>query len=228
MFKRLKGLLVKDTIILNGLRAVGTGIILMVLMLFMQPSDMPIAVAFAFPIAAPVMLLVMVFFRFILQIVKLGGVGNIMCIFFTVPGDPLVFLLFKIKPNLAIINNFSVFNFKAIILVYRNTESIPQNSEANTSQGAATCPFAGRILADKESEVLGSRWPSKATILTISNDWVVKTNGTDFGWIDKAGQIRKGIPEDPSATLTPVAVIGTVKGNGFYIDGKKVGELVTW
>jgi len=90
------------------------------------------------------------------------------------------------------------------------------------------CPFAGRILVDKETEVLGFKWTAKETIFTIDNDWNVKSNGKDFGWIDKKGQIRKGIKDDPDATMSFREIIGRVKNNTFYIDNNKVGELVKW
>jgi len=201
----------------------------MVVMLIAQPVGMSFFIPLVFPIAAPIMLLFMVLIKLVLSIVKLGGVGNIMCMFFTVPGDPLVYLLFKLKPNLAIVNQFSIFNFAALMLVYKTDVPMSKHTTpSNSLKVESKCPFAGRIIADKESVVLGFTWPSKATIFNINEDWEVISNGTSYGWIDRSGQVRKGMKGNPEATLTPGTIVGVVKNEGFYVDGSKVGDLVTW
>jgi membrane protein implicated in regulation of membrane protease activity len=113
----------------------------------------------------------------------------------------------------------------ALVLVYyiflRDNSSKTTYVVEDTS-----CPFAGSILVNEVTDVIGFKWPAKETIFTIDSDWKVKSKGKDFGWIDLNGQIRQGFGGDPKATLSPEPIVGFIKGKIFYIEGKKIGELV--
>jgi hypothetical protein len=88
------------------------------------------------------------------------------------------------------------------------------------------CPFKGRIIVNRDVSVLGFNWPTNATIFEIDSNWNVMSKGSHFGWIDKNGQIRKGIKDNPEAVLSPGKIIGKITFGKFYVNGKFTGELI--
>jgi len=101
MINNLKGLLVKETVWLNTLRSICAGIVWTVISLFI-PNDgnSPFYLKLIYPIVFPVILLMSLGIAQILKLFNMGGVGNILCMLVVVPGDPLLFLLFNIKPKI--------------------------------------------------------------------------------------------------------------------------------
>ncbi len=228
MFENFKGLLIKETIWLNALRSICAGIVWMILSFFM-PSDAnsPFYVKLFFPIAVPVLFLMFLVIAQILKMFNMEGIGNILCMFFTVPGDPLLYILFKAKPELVPVKSLNIFNFVSLILVYKDKPSIPNTQPTNENKGS-TCPFAGRVIADKEVKAMSFTWPIKATIFVIDDDWKVSSKDSSFGWIDKNGQIREGLKGDPEATLSLGKIVGKIINNGLYVNNEKVGDLVKY
>ena len=231
MFENLKGLLFKETVWINTLRSMCAGLVYMILMLIAQPGGMPLYIPLLYPVLFPIAWLLFYIVSQILRIIKLGGIGSFMCMLASVPGDPLVYLLAKIKPALVPVKDFKFINFAPIILVFKDDVSIPETININDENKNETgkCPYSGRIIGDKEDSVMGFQWSTKGTIFTIDDDWNVKSNGKEIGFVDKIGQIRKGLKGDPNSTL-PVGeeVIGIIKNGVFYINNTKVGELVQW
>lgn len=228
MFENLKGLLIKETAWLNILRSVCAGFVWMIISFFLpNDANSPFYIKLLYPIGFPIILLMFYGVAQILKLFNLGGVGNFICMLITVPGDPLLFALFKLKPELVPVKNFNILNFAGIILVY-NDDIPASKTPPATNAEVLSCPFAGRIIADKEGSVMGFTWPTKGTIFHIDNDWNVTSNGKSFGWIDKNGQIRKGIKGNPIETLSPGSIIGKIENNILYIDSDKAGELVKW
>jgi hypothetical protein len=228
MFENLKGLLIKETAWLNILRSVCAGFVWMIISFFL-PNDgnSPFYIKLLYPLVFPIVLLMFYGIAQILKLFNLGGVGNIMCMLVTVPGDPLLFVLFKLKPELVPVKSLNILNFVGIILVY--SDNIPASKKPpSTKRELLSCPFTGRIIADKEGSVMGFSWSTKGTIFNIDNDWNVTSNGTSFGWIDTNGQIRKGLKGNPIETLSPGSIIGKIENNILYINSKKAGELVKW
>ncbi|HOG19950.1 MAG TPA: hypothetical protein PKW37_05865 [Salinivirgaceae bacterium] len=230
MFKKFKGLLIKETLWINTLRSMCTGLVVMIPMLIAQPEGMPFFAPLLFPISAPIWLLIFVIVAQVLKIVKLGGVGSIMCMCMTVPGDPLVFLLSKIKPEIVPVDNFKFINFAPLVLVYKDDSyvSASSNSAEENINDTGKCPFAGRVIGDKEGSVMGFSWPTKGTIFEIDENWNVISGGRKIGYIDRIGQIRKGLKGDPNATMSFEEIIGKIEHNMFYINNDKFGELVKW
>jgi len=228
MFENLKGLLIKETAWLNILRSVCAGIVWMIVsFFFINDVNSPFYIKLLYPLVFPFVLLIFYVVAQILKLFNLGGVGNVMCMFATVPGDPLLYVLFKLKPEIVPVKSLKIFNFVGIILVYSDNISASKNFSSNKEE-VLSCPFAGRIIADKEGGVMGFSWPTKGTIFKIDNDWNVKSNGTYFGWVDKNGQIRKGLKGDPEATLSQGEIVGKIINDMLYLKNEKVGDLVKW
>jgi len=225
MFENFKGLLVKETIWLNTLRSVGAGIVWVILSFFI-PNDgnTSFYTRLLGPIGFIFIYWLFVFFAQILKVINLGGIGSIMCMMASTPGDPLVYILFKIKPEFVPVEKFDILNFVGIILVYKN--DIPAKVRAKQNTGNVTCPYSGKIIGDKEGTVLGFSWPTKGTIFSIDEDWNVLAQGASYGWIDKNGQIREGIKGNPEATLSPGKIIGKISNNIFYVNENKIGTLI--
>jgi hypothetical protein len=224
---KLKGVLILETVWLNLLRSVCAGVVWMVILIFFPSDDSPFYLKLLYPLFFPFMLVVMYGVSQILNLFNLGGIGNILCMIITVPGDPLLFALFKLKPEIVPVSSLNIIHFVGIILVFE--ENIPvMNGTVSNEKESLFCPFVGRIIANKEGSVLGFSWPTKGTIFHVDNDWNVISNGTSYGWIDKDGQIRKGLKGKPSEILSPGKIIGKIENSIFYINNEEAGELVKW
>jgi hypothetical protein len=116
-------------------------------------------------------------------------------------------------------------NFVSFIYVYRDNVRIPEK-KAKIDEKEMNCPFQGKVIADKDVNVLGFTWPSQTTLFTINHNWEVFLKGSLFGWIDIKGQIRKGIKGNSQETLSSGEIIAKIIGRGFCVDNVKVGELV--
>jgi hypothetical protein len=222
-------ILLKETIWLNFLRSFLAGITFIIISFFLPNYEAPIIYVVLWPFFMPLFLLILYAFSFVLNFIGLGGIGSMMCMLFTVPGDPLLFLLWKVKPGLVPIEELKIFNFSCIILLYNyNVPAKIKNIKNANDTKTKDCPYAGQVIADKEGSVLGFSWPSKTTIFKIDKNWNVfwKDSAQKFGWIDKNGQIREGIKDNPEAVLTPGKIIGKITFGKFYINGKYTGELI--
>jgi len=219
MFENLKNLLLKETIIVNLLRSFFAGVVWMIVS--MASGSGADSSVFFFPIAAPVLLLVFYLLSQILRIVKLGGVGSLLCILMAVPGDPFVFILKQISPALVPVEKFGFLNFAPMFYVYDTVPAAKQAMGETTDK----CSYKGRVIAEKKGVVLGFSWPHAATIFSIDEDWLVKREGREIGWIDTSGQIREGFKGDINATLAPGKVVGKIKNNRFFINNDIYGKL---
>lgn len=228
MFKSLKGLLIKETIWINFLRGVCSGTVLLILTFFMPKEQMaPLQIRIFFPIVGPFMILFFFLFTQILSVFSLGGIGRLTTTIIAIFGDPLLFILHKVKPEWVPIEKLSILNFNAFFLIYEN--DLPNSIKYSKDEDEIEkCPFKGRVIADTDTSVLGYNYPSKSTIFSIDNDWKVSSNGKVIGWIDKSGQIREGMKGDISATMTPGRIIGKISDNLLYIENQKAGEFVKW
>lgn len=229
MSRKFEGVLIRQTIWLNIVRSVCAGFVMIFISFLVQDQGTPLSVRLSFPIAFPFFALFSLALMELLKLVNLGGVGRILCMIFTTLGDPLVFILFKLKPEFVPVDSYKLFNFACFIVVYESAEPEYINKPSiEVEKENLSCPFAGRIIADKEEEVFGFAWPSKATILEIDKNWNVTSNHEHFGWIDVKGQIRKGLRSNPNEYLSPGRIIGYIKFDNLYVDDKKIGKLVNW
>lgn len=224
MFENSKGLLVKETILLNILRSMCAGFVIMTALFIMSYNVGAYYNKFFLPIIFPLLALISVAIGQLLSRIYLGGVGKFLCMVFTVVGDPLVFALFKMKPGLFPVKDFHAFNFVCLILLYNDDVPAYIKSSSNEHE-KLLCPFVGKIAADSDRKVLGFIWPKRGTIFVIDSDWNVTSRGVHYGWIDIAGQIRKGLKGNPVETLSPGRVIGNIESNILYIDGIEIGKL---
>lgn len=158
-----------------------------------------------------------------------------------VPGDPLVYFLHKAKPHLVPTKDYSFFSLSCWIWVLneQHIDAVKSNV-TNKVKGVVDsavnpekpCPFKGRILVDKDTEVLGFTWPSKTTAFYINEDWSVATeNDRRYGWVDVEGKIHEGITLagiDPKAVLAGGETGLKINGSGLWAKNEKVGEMVSW
>ncbi len=220
----MANLLLKQTIWVNFLRSFCTGIIIAIVGFFMPTGAESIGFAVLLvPFFVPLIYFASYLLSFILKLFGLGGIGNIMCMLFSVPGDPLVFLLSQVKPELVPVENFKFLNFAGVYLVYQDyIPNIVSESEVSNDLG---CPFKGVVIGEEETTVLGFNYPISSTIFNIGTDWVVSSQGKSVGYIDKDGQIRSGLKGDPNATLAPGKIIGKIKFDKLWVDDKMIGTL---
>lgn len=218
----MKNLLFTQTIILNFLRSFFAGVVWLIFAL--ATGTAADATVIFFPLAAPVLLLIFYLLSQVLRIFNLEGIGSIACMFFSVPGDPFVYIIKQIKPDLVPVEKFGIINFASVIYVYDNGVAV----EESQSDTAEKCPYKGKVVATKEGSVLGFSWPHEATIFTIGEDWVVKREGRNIGWIDTSGQIREGLKGDIEATLSPGKIISKIQHGQLIINGESYGKLLSF
>lgn len=219
----------KETLWINILRSFCAGIVWIIISLFMPADGNPFYYKLFAPIVMPFLLGTFYLVSLVLKIFKLGGIGNIMCMLVAVPGDPLVYFLFKLKPEWVPVKEYRFLWFAAIITVYKEERDIPiSKKETNTEN--KPCTYVGRIVVDKETEILTIPYTTSQTIFTITEDWRVSTpEDSKFGWIDIDGMIHKGITFDvnPHATLSGEITGLVVRDKHLYRGYEKVADLVS-
>lgn len=226
VFENSKGLSVKKTIMLNMLRSIFASFVFMGIMVFVPYNEVALYIKLLPLILFPLLALVSVGIGQLLSNIYLRGVAKFICLIFTVAGDPFVFLMLKLNPELFPVKNFHVFNFVCLISVY-DYDNIPKNITTSSDFGFnPSCSFVGRIVANTDKKVFGFIWPKGGTIFIIDSDWNITSRGLNYGWIDIAGQIRKGKKRNPFDTLSPGSIVGSIESDVLYVDGSEVGRLV--
>lgn len=220
----MKNLLFTQTIILNFLRSFFAGVVWLIFALFTGTAAD--ATVLFFPLGTPVLLLFFYLLSQVLRIFNLEGIGSIACMFVSVPGDPFVYILKQIKPDIVPVDDFGIINFASVIYVYDNGAAVEEPQEESQSDTAEKCPYKGKVVATKEGSVMGFSWPHEATIFTIGEDWVVKREGRNIGWIDTSGQIREGLKGDVEAPLSPGKIISKIQHGQLVINGESHGKLI--
>jgi hypothetical protein len=240
MFDAMKGMLFKETLWVNLLRCVAAGMVWMVILLFSRPPEFSLTQILLAPLWFPLgyLMVVPLVYGCLNLISSISGLpiitlGNYILALIVIPGDPIVYVLHKVKPDWVPVERYSFIDFALFIFVTKNTAISlkPIQVEAKQVSVDPACPFAGRVLADKDTKVFGFNWPAKETIFHIAEDWKVSTmKDLDFGWIDVNGAIHKGRPFgkiDPKAVLYSDAV-AKISGPCLYVGSEKVGQLVKW
>jgi hypothetical protein len=227
----------KETLWLNLLRGAAAGVVWMIVFLIKSPPDMSKAMLLTFPIGLAIgMVTIMPTISWIFKVmgsmgIPFMGLGNVVIGLLAVPGDPILYMLHKIKPELVPVQDYRFITWTPFIVV--TDEFVPQMAMEETAKtpSIGSCPFKGRILAEKDTTVLGFNWTAKQTMLEIHDDWkVTSPKDFSFGWIDINGGIHKGQPLgeiDQKATLSS-AVVAKIVGSGFYVGNNKIGEFVNW
>ncbi len=237
MFGIFKDAMVKETLWVNVLRGAAAGVVWMVVFLVRGSPDMSRAMAFMFPIGLPIGMITIMpiisgFFRMLTSMgVPFMGLGNIVIALLVVPGDPIIYILHKVKPELVPVQEYNFLTWNPFIIVTKSMVGGPAKEAGSRKTDSVKCAYTGRILADKDTTVLGFNWSAKQTAFEIHDDWSVSTpNDHSFGWIDIQGGIHKGRPLgviDPKATLSS-GVIAKVQGSTLWVGSEKIGELAGW
>lgn len=110
--------MLKETLWVNILRSFCAGVVWIIISLFMQDDGNPFYYKLAYPVLMPFILGLFYIVSLILKLFKLDWVGNILCMIAAVPGDPIVFMLHKLKPELVPVKEYKFIWFVAIISVY--------------------------------------------------------------------------------------------------------------
>lgn len=227
----------KETVWLNLVRGAAAGVVWMIVFLIIRPPEMKKTALLTFPIGLAIgMVTIMPIISWIFKVmgsmgIPFMGLGNVVIGLLAVPGDPILYVLHKIQPTLVPVQDYRFITWNPFIVV--TDECVPQMAmeEMRKTAHIGSCPFKGRILADKDTTVLGFNWRAKETIFQIQEDWKVTTpRDTSFGWIDVNGGIHRGRPLgkiDPQATMSS-GVIGRIVGSNLYVGSDKVGDFVKW
>jgi len=220
-----KNLALSETIWINTLRAFCAGTVWMFISFFLPSgNEIPFYFKLFTPFFMPFIYLLFFIISQLLKIFSLGGVGNILCMILAVPGDPLVYLIHQLKPEWIPVKEYQLFVFAGFISVYK--DQLPKrSSERHIEERPESCPFAGDVVADKETSIMGFKYPASSVILSIDKDWNVSSNGKDYGYIDMDGNIRKGLKRDPKATLNGGTIIGRIESGSLHVKNTKIGTL---
>jgi len=226
--KTMKNLMIKETLWVNILRSFCAGIVWAIISCFMPGDGSPFYIKLMFPLVMPFILGMFYIVSLMLKLFKLDGVGNIICMLASVPGDPLVYILNNLKPEWVPVKEYKFLWFVGIILVYDKDINIKQ--EKIQSNNTNNCPFVGKVIADKDVQIFYIDWTKKETIFTITNEWRVLTKyDSKFGWIDIDGRIHKGIifDVDPKAIMSGELTELEIQQNYLYNRKEKIGELIS-
>lgn len=151
--------------------------------------------------------------------VPFAGLFTIICSLVIVIGDPVAWIISKIKPDLVPIEKPRFLNFNLIVFALKNDEAIP------------LCEHAGRIVANNNIQFLGYAFPLRQTLFIINSDWSVETlRDKNFGFLDihgaiKRGRLQKGV--DPRETNIGEMVGYIVEGNCYDIHQNHIGHYDT-
>lgn len=227
------------TIQVNFMRGLASGVTALVLSFALGgPSKPGEPSPWLFPVAVPLAyLFLFVPLGYVAELVgrigiPFGGLFQLPALFFGMLGDPVLYVLHRLAPPLVPADELKFINFAYGIKVFAGSETQAAPTDAPQAQKRAGCPFAGRVMVDKETTVLGFNWPTKAIAFHIRPDWIVtEPNGREFGWVDVKGVIHNGLPlSGPSAVdpreilagdVTGVRIHGELCWNG----DEKVGSL---
>jgi hypothetical protein len=112
----------------------------------------------------------------------------------------------------------------------------PAPEDATDHGGApGACPYAGQVVAEKMTKVLGFDWPQMEPVFIITEDWRVRTSRNyEFGYISRDGSIYEGFsgfgghsPEKaaqgPGKLVSPVAHVRG--GRGYTANDEEIGPL---
>lgn len=245
MANKLKGLLFVDTFKLNLYRSIAAGLVWGIIFWFTHPAQgIPtfaiIAVPLWFPLVMPLVSLMFIMLYFIGLLIdsmvelpiKFGVITSWLLLFFTVPGDPILYFLFKKKSEWQIVDNFKMLNFAGYFLVYKEnsyTQNAVHTSTSSSSENT-DCPFTGNVIGSKNTTVLGFNYPVSDKIFEIRNDWKVYSKGNIIGWIDREGYIHKDHTTDGekvnlNATMSGQK-IARIQSGACYVDNEKIGNLM--
>lgn len=123
------------TLKINLLRGFFSGIAISILSLFIPGPPQPFYIFLLIPFFMPIFNLFWFILSYALELFKLGWAASIILFFSSVLGDPLLFILFKIKPEWQPIDKFNFINFAGMIRVYEtNIPQVKRNDGNNESQ----------------------------------------------------------------------------------------------
>lgn len=134
--------------------------------------------------------------------VPFAGLLSIFSSLVIVVGDPVVWTIHKIKPDLVPIAEPKFLDFHLITFATNEPETIP------------LCNYEGRIVADENINFMGEVFPIRKTLFIIKPDWSVETlKDQYFGFVDiqgaiKKGRLQKGIDPRETAIGEMIAYIG--------------------
>lgn len=178
----------------------------------------------------PIFFLVLWGLRIILSAIKLGGIPSFLMYFITIPGDPLLFILFKIFPKWKIVEGFKFINFAPVILVQQDNvppyNGKPKDKPDNVDN--SHCPYKGYIIINKNTNWGGFNWSTTEKAFEIHDDWKVYSKGNKFGWIDRKGNIYyEPINKDVDLNATLHAnKVANISSNILFFGNDKIGELI--
>lgn len=109
------------------------------------------------------------------------GLLSIVSSLVIVVGDPVVWIISKIKPDLVPVDKPKFLDFHLIVFVTNDPDALP------------LCNYEGRIVADGNVQFMGEAFPMRQTLFIIKPDWSVETlKDRYFGFVDIQGAIKKG------------------------------------
>ena len=220
----MKNLLFKETLWVNVLRSFCAGIVWAVISLFMANDGHPFYFKLIFPFVMPLLLGAFYIVSLILKMFNLAGIGNIMCMLVSVPGDPIVFLLHNLKPELVPVKEYKFLWFVGIILVYDDEIKLKPKTKDESST-LIYAPFLGSSLIAKVN-VDGSVYDiSGSYVGHYENKFVYRgaSGGTVLARYDEDGKIYEGM--NSFEKLGEVSSDGIIYDNGLFGKGNPIAKV---
>ncbi|EKE06463.1 MAG: hypothetical protein ACD_19C00006G0001 [uncultured bacterium] len=194
------------TLIVNIMRGIAAGIVWAAIVLFTGTSKgSPAWVPLIFPITFPILMGIMLPVYFFLKTIGLGGVGSMAAMLFSVPGDPLIFILKKLAPHLVPVDDFNIINFSGFILVYDGPGVENKTGFSNNSSG---------LFIENKSKVIIGRIEPDGGVFNSN------LGGSLVGYVDNSGMVYK------SGLMGKGEIVGRLESNGYVFDSNSGGNYV--
>jgi len=220
----MKNLMFKETLWINVLRSFCAGIVWAVISIFMPNDGNPFYFKLLFPFVMPLLLGTFYMVSLILKMFNLSGLGNILCMFVSVPGDPIVFLLYNLKPELVPVKEYKFLWFVGVILVYDDEIKVKSKIKVS-SPTLIYSPFLGGSLIAKIN-VDGSVYDTSGSYLGhYENKYVYRgaTGGTVLSRYDEEGKIYEGM--NSFEKFGEVSSDGIIYDNGLFGKGNPIAKV---
>lgn len=220
----MKNLMFKETLWVNILRSFCAGIVWAVISMFMANDGNPFYFKLIYPFAMPFILGMFYIVSLILKMFNLAGIGNILCMLVSVPGDPIVFLLHNLNPEWVPVKEYKFLWFVGVILVYDDEIKLKPKTK-DDSPTLIYAPFLGSSLIAKVN-VDGSVYDvSGSYVGHYENKYVYRgaSGGTVLARYDEDGKIYEGM--NSFEKLGEVSSDGIIYDNGLFGKGNPIAKI---
>lgn len=112
------------------------------------------------------------------------------------------------------------------LALWRITKNnIPEKKVARNEEISHSSPFEGKIIKAETTFIWGIAIPHKRVLCTIDNAGIISSKKDANGWVDKTGQIHKGMNGSLNSSAKVENIVGEIIDGDVYLGKIRVGYL---